>query len=133
MIWNATWPLLSNRNKPCNWRPCLSLCFYSLTLLFLSPLCTAIKRAAERDYRRIPDAGLKTSFGGYFISYPILQLSKELSPLPPAVAFTKLGNTVPSPECQECLTISLMHKKDFGVPGSKCIIGGIGSHICKLC
>lgn len=101
--------------------------FHSLFLLFLYPLSNAIKRAAEKDYRIIWDAGVEDLIWG------ILHLLSHIAAEQGAFSFTpccgayQKENTVPTLECQECLIILLRHKKDFGVPGSKCVsLEGLG-------
>lgn len=77
---------------------------------------------------------LRTSFGGYCISYPALQLSKELSPLPPAVARTKKRKHCSCSWLSGMFNYLIRAQKGFWCLRIKvCIAEGIGSHICKLC
>lgn len=75
----------------------------------------------QKDYCIIQDAGVEDLIWG------MLHLLSQFSTLPPAVTLSVKKNSVPTRECQECLIILLWHKKDFGVPGSKCVwLEGMG-------
>lgn len=102
--------------------------FHSLFVLFLyPPLSNAIKRAAEKDYRIIWDAGVEDLIWRilHFLSHTAAEQG-AFSFTPCCGAYQK-ENTVPTLECQECLIILLRHKKDFGDLGSKCVsLEGLG-------
>lgn len=92
--------------------------------LFLSPRSAAIKWAAEKkDYRIIQDAGVEDLIWG------ILHLLSHIAAEQGAFSFKPCCGAYQKEnrEREECLIILLRHKKDFGVPGSKCVsLEGLG-------